>query len=47
MEKPHQREHVRRRRQEGSATWDAVVPLVTLVPVAMLIYIGLDFYATR
>jgi hypothetical protein len=47
MEKPHQREHARRRRQAGSTAWAAVVPLVTLVPVTILIYIGLDFYATR
>jgi hypothetical protein len=29
----------------GSAAWAAVVPLVTLVPAAMLIYIGIVFYA--
>ncbi|KAF0900065.1 hypothetical protein E2562_026801 [Oryza meyeriana var. granulata] len=29
----------------GSAAWGAVVPLVTLVPTAMLIYIGIVFYA--
>ncbi|KAK3126729.1 hypothetical protein QOZ80_7AG0561480 [Eleusine coracana subsp. coracana] len=29
----------------GSAAWAAVVPLVTLVPAAMLIYIGVVFYA--
>lgn len=29
----------------GSAAWGAVVPLVTLVPAAMLIYIGIVFYA--
>jgi hypothetical protein len=27
------------------AAWAAVVPLVTLVPAAMLIYIGIVFYA--
>lgn len=29
----------------GAAAWAAVVPLVTLVPSAMLIYIGTVFYA--
>ncbi|CAD6220554.1 unnamed protein product [Miscanthus lutarioriparius] len=29
----------------GAAAWAAVVPLVTLVPSAMLIYIGIVFYA--
>ncbi|KAJ1288701.1 hypothetical protein BS78_02G108300 [Paspalum vaginatum] len=29
----------------GAAAWAAVVPLVTLVPAAMLIYIGIVFYA--
>lgn len=29
----------------GSAAWGAVIPLVTLVPSAMLIYIGIVFYA--
>jgi hypothetical protein len=29
----------------GSAAWAAVVPLVTLVPAAMLIYTGIVFYA--
>uniref|UniRef100_A0A0D9WX40 Uncharacterized protein n=1 Tax=Leersia perrieri TaxID=77586 RepID=A0A0D9WX40_9ORYZ len=29
----------------GGAAWGAVVPLVTLVPTAMLIYIGIVFYA--
>lgn len=29
----------------GSAAWGAVIPLVTLVPAAMLIYIGIVFYA--
>uniref|UniRef100_A0A0E0LIU0 Maternal effect embryo arrest 60 n=1 Tax=Oryza punctata TaxID=4537 RepID=A0A0E0LIU0_ORYPU len=29
----------------GAAAWGAVVPLVTLVPTAMLIYIGIVFYA--
>ncbi|KAG8081105.1 hypothetical protein GUJ93_ZPchr0007g5915 [Zizania palustris] len=29
----------------GSAAWGAVVPLVTLVPTAMLIHIGIVFYA--
>jgi hypothetical protein len=29
----------------GSAAWGAVIPLVTLVPTAMLIYIGIVFYA--
>lgn len=29
----------------GHAAWAAVVPLVTLVPSAMLIYIGIVFYA--
>ncbi|XP_052162791.1 uncharacterized protein LOC127779901 [Oryza glaberrima] len=29
----------------GAAAWGAVVPLVSLVPTAMLIYIGIVFYA--
>ncbi|GJN25008.1 hypothetical protein PR202_gb12790 [Eleusine coracana subsp. coracana] len=29
----------------GSVAWAAVLPLVTLVPAAMLIYIGVVFYA--
>jgi hypothetical protein len=29
----------------GSAAWGAVIPLVTFVPTAMLIYFGIVFYA--